>query len=284
MKCLILFLGLLLPLLGLARQVQTLALPESPRIIGMAGAFVAVADDPTAGFLNPSGLRTLTQVGYDLFYGSVTHAGPDQMGVALSNPGSDKGQAFGMGMWTQGWTEKRQPVYYVPYTGTSLDVTSTTHFGLVMRLPYVSSNIAGVSGGWKTIGDVTFLQTFESFRAGASIERAFGGGSDLVPRRLRVGGAFLSPSSGVVIAYEWRGNETGKNFNFHYGTSHYGAEVPLGGYGIVRGGYIAGAQHRIALGAAVGNMKAGMRVEGGWELPATKHGETRWVLGIGYRI
>lgn len=283
MKHLLLF-SLLLSGACVARQLQPLEMPQNPRVMGMAGAFVAVADDPEAGFLNPSSLRLLKQVSYDLFYGSTTRTGPDELGVAFVNPGTDRGTALAMGLWTQGWTEHRQPVYSVPYAGTSFDLTSSTHFGLVLRFPYVSSTDSLAHSGWRTIGDFSALQTLESFRLGATMERAFGGSSNLIPRRLRLGAAFLSASSGVILAYEWQGDETRKSLKFMRSSSRYGAEIPVGEYAALRGGYIAGAPPHITVGVALGTMAAGWRVEGGWVLPAATHGATRWVLGMGYRI
>jgi len=284
MNRLVLFAVLLLTSACSAQPSHFLDLPQTPRVLGMGGGFVSVTDGPEAGFLNPSGLRLLKQAGYDVFYGSTSRVGPDQLGFALSNPGGQHGAAFAMGFWSQGWTERRRPTYYVPYTGTSFDLTSSTHLGLVMRFPYVTSTDSAVSSGWRTLGDVSVLQTFESVRVAAAVERAFGGGANIIPRKLRAGSSFLSASSGIVVAYEWQGDQTRKSFNFMRSSSHYGAEVPIGKFALIRGGYISGAQHRVAMGVAIGTMSAGWRIEGGWELPAAVRGETRWVIGMGYCI
>jgi len=58
----------LLVIFALARiaAAQTpfgLGLHESARVMGMGGAFVAVADDPQAGLLNPAGLSLVQQIG-----------------------------------------------------------------------------------------------------------------------------------------------------------------------------------------------------------------------------
>jgi hypothetical protein len=277
-------LALLLPLIALARSPEPLTIPITPRTLGLAGAYVALADDPAAGYLNPGGLRTMKQIGYDLFYGSSTSSGQDQIGVFLSNPGTEQGATVAMGAWAQGWTRSRRIVYFVPYSGTSFDLTSATHLGLVLRTPYVWSHVSGIGSHWETLGDVTLLQSFESLHLGAAMERAVGGGAEFIPRRLRLGGAFLSSSSGVAVSYEWQGNEGVKSYRFVRSSSHYGAEIPVSRYAIIRGGYVAGPTHRVAFGMTVGNLKAGWRIEGGWELPAAEHGDTRWVVGMGYRI
>jgi hypothetical protein len=117
------------------------------------------------------------------------------------------------------------------------------------------------------------------------MERLSGGGSTIiVPRRLRVGASFISASSGIILAFEWQGEETHKKFSFMRSSSRYGTEIPIGQYGALRSGYVAAARHRIAMGIAIGTMKEGWRVEGGWELPAATHGDTRWVVGLDYRI
>jgi len=277
--------ALFLPLAAVfAQSPEPLVMPATPRTIGLGGAYVALADDPAAGYLNPSGLREMSQIGYDLFFGSRTSGGADQLGMFLTNPATERGTAFAMGAWAQGWTRHRQIIYFVPYSGTSFDLTSSTHFGLVLRAPYISSRVSGISSHWETVGDVSFLQTFESLRLGAALERAFGGGEEFIPRRLRCGGAFLSSSSGVAFTYEWDGDQGVKSFRFVRSSSHYGAEIRLGKFAVVRGGYIAGPTHRVAFGLALGNLKEGWRLDGGWEIPAAEKGDTHWVVGMGYRI
>ncbi len=249
----------------------------------MGGAFIAVADDPVSGLYNPAALRQLKRVGMDFFFNTATTGAPDHLGLAMANPGTDRGSAFAMGIYSQGLLEKRDLLYYVPYTGTSLTLSRTTHLGLVMRFPYRTSRIDGISSHWATLADLSLLQTFRAFRLGAGIERTFGGGGEMVPRRLRAGLAYQS-ASGVTMAYEWQGAETQTRFDFHRSASQCGLEIPVARYALLRAGYQAAATHRYSFGAAVGNIEEGFRVEAAWDLPTVKNGSTRWSVGMGYRI
>lgn len=253
--------------------------------MGMGGAYVAIADDPQCGFLNPAAIRTHKKVGMDLSFSSITHSGPDHFIAAFSNPGNDHGASLAMGAYTQGLAYKNKISYWVPYTGTSFDATATTHLGLVTRFAYVASDIDTIKSGWLTVADVTLLQTFQSLQIGGALERAFGGGRDLIPRRVRAGAAFISPTTNnIIVSYEWRGDETRKSFNFHWSTSHYGIELPIGGYAAIRGGYVAGNEKRYSFGVAGGDPKEGWRIEGGWNLPASsKQKDTRWSVGLSFR-
>jgi hypothetical protein len=257
--------------------------PENARVLSMGGAYLAVADDPQAGFINPAGLRLLKQVGYELSYDGATSHVPDHYAISLANPGTEHGAAFAMGGWIQGLSEHRRQIYYVPFTGTSWSLTSSTMIGVVTRFPYLKSEVDSIKSRWETLADVTALQTFQAIHLAASVERAFGGGSDIVPRRLRLGAAIVS-EAGIIVSYEYRANETARHFNFHFNNSRIGAEARIGDYVALRGGYVTGDLNRIAAGAAIGLLKqGGWRFEAGWELPTAGHGYTRWAIGMGYR-
>ena len=175
---------------------------------------------PKPGIYNPAALRRMKRVRRTS--SSDRHQRrPDHLGFALANPGTERGSAFAMGVWTQGLLEKRDLVYYVPYTGTGLRHHASTHLGLVMRFPYRASDISGIASGWATMADVSFLQTLRGFRLGAGVERAFGGAGDMVPRRLRMGLAYQT-ESGVTAAYEWQGAETRDRYDFHRAASQFG--------------------------------------------------------------
>ena len=268
---------------ALANSGDILQLPENPRLLALGGAFVAVADDPQAGIYNPAGIRQMKQVGMDLDFTRSTNRQPDHLGCSLVNPGADHGSAFALGIWTQGLIEKRQLVYYVPYTGTGLDLTRLTHLGLVMRFPYRASTATGISSRWATVADASLLQTLGNLRLGAAVERIVGGASDLVPRTLRVGLAYKT-DSGVTATGQWQGEETRRRYDFHREASSLGVEFPLVRYLLVRAGYKSAETHRYSVGAAVGNIKEGFRLEAAGELPTTGKGVTVWSVGAGYRI
>jgi hypothetical protein len=253
--------------------------------MGLGGAYVALADDPQCGFLNPAALRTLKKVGMDASFSAITHTGPDHFILAFSNPGNDKGAALAMGAYSQGLAYKNRLSYWVPYMGSSFDLSATTHLGLITRFAYLDSEIDSFKSGWKTVADLTAVQTFQSLRVAGAFERAFGGSAGgLIPRRVRAGGAFVSSTTGIIISYEWRAEETRHTLNFHWSTSHYGAELPIGDYAAFRVGYVSGDEHRYAFGVSAGDPKDGWRVEGGWNLPATgRRDETRWSVGMAFR-
>lgn len=260
-----------------------LYLPANARVLGMGGAFVAVADDPQGGFINPAGIRNVRQLAYDLSFSATAPRGFDHLCVAMANPRTDQGAVFATGFWTQGLLENSSDRYYVPYSGTGWRIAGATDLGLIMRFPYLTSGDDSVKSRWEALADISALQAFGNFRLGAAVERALGGASDMVPRRLRMGAAVTAPE-GYAFSYEWRGNETGRRYDFHYAASHWGAEVKIGNYSIVRGGYINGETSRISFGLAVGTLARGWRTEAAWEVPTAGTGLTRWVIGLGYRV
>lgn len=266
-----------------AQQVTPLTLPVNGRTLAMGGAFVAVADDPQGGFLNPGGIRNIKQLAYDLAFAASAPKSADQFCVAMTNPRTDQGAVFATGFWTQGILTNQVQRYYVPYTGTGWRLPTGTDLGVVLRFPYLSSRDDSIKPRWEALADVSAMQAFGNFRVAAAMERGFGGAAGMVPRRLRLGAAIAAPE-GYAFAYEWRGNETDSRMDFHFASAHWGAEVKIGDYSIVRGGLISGADTRLSFGLAVGTLKRGWRTEAAWEVPTNKTGATRWVIGLGYRV
>lgn len=266
----------------LAQGQYIFQLHENARVMGMGGAFVAVADDPQAGLLNPAGLGEMLRIGQDFSFSSAAGTKSDQLGAALANPGSEAGAAFGTGFLMQGLVKNEPVKYYVPYTGASYAIRGRSRLGLGLRFPYRASEIPSIGSRWEAIGDLSALQGIGYMRLGAQVERMFGGAADMVPRRLRAGASLGRPGQ-YVIAYEWRATEQESNFNFHWDSSHLGAEIASYEYVAFRAGYVWGAFHHIALGLSVGLIQTGWRLETGWEVPTGKFGETRWSVGFGYR-
>ena len=267
---------------ALAERPTSLGLHESARILGMGGAFVAVADDPQAGLLNPAGLREISQIGMDLSFSSATGTTPEQAAVMLVNPSSEAGAAFGAGLLEQGLFDGERVKYYVPNTGVSYQVWGLSRLGLGLRFPYRFSKVDSINSRWETVGDLSMMQSFGNMKIGAQIERMFGGASDIVPRRLR-GGVSIGQPGQYVAAFEWRGTESGSRYNFHWESSHLGAEIAAK-YVALRSGYVWGQERRaVAVGLAFGLLQNGWRFEAGWEMPTVKHEETRWSVGFGIR-
>src|SRR5512143_2552160 len=178
---------LLLAVPAWAQEQFRLRLHENARVMAMGGAYVAVADDPQAGTLNPAGLRDLKQLGLDLSFMGSTGGTPSQLGFALANPGTTSGAAFGTGIIGQGIIGDDKIKYYVPYTGASWTVWGRSRVGLGLRFPYRSSAIDSIKSKWETISDGSVLQSIGNLQIGAQVERLFGGASEIVPRTLRAG-------------------------------------------------------------------------------------------------
>jgi hypothetical protein len=287
----------LLPAMLLAQSDSTLFLPENLRVLGMGGAFVAVADDPQAGFLNPGGIDKKIQLGYDMSVTAVTDGGLDQIIASYLNPQSENKSAFAFGVWTQGVTRPHDHVFYVPFVGTRWQVTKSSRVGLVLRTPFRKTQHGSDKNIWAPVADLSLMQNLSPLQLGALLERAMGGSMDMIPRRLRVGAAFV-PSKHLLFTYEWQGEQIGSKYNFHYYSSHFGGEVVIGKYIALRGGY-AWSQppperhdrefrvvqnERITFGASVGLLEHGWQIGAAWDVPIGVKGYTRWSAGISYRL
>lgn len=262
--------------------LEPLRWPENPRLLAMGSAAAALADDPQTGYSNAAGVRLLKKIGYDLSFATATEGGPDHYSAMLANPGTEGGSAFGLGVWTQGLSKHRDAIYYVSSVATAWNPADLALLGLTIRAPYLYSRVDSVDSRWETIGDLSILKTLGQARVGATVERAFGGAKDVVPRVLHAGAAFSS--SGITLGYEWRAEETERRYDFHHVSSHWGAEAEIGEFVALRTGYIAGNFSRFTFGGAVGILKVGWRTQFGWDVPASGTGPTKWAVGLAYRL
>ncbi len=258
-----------------------LQFPESPRLLAMGGAFVALADDPQAGLYNPGGIGIQKRIAYDACYASETNGGADYVTLAMSNPRDESGAAFGTGIWAQGVTRRTSETVYVPYAGSGWYPLGIIRMGLILKSPIYTDSASG-DRKYLATADMSILQTYNTFSAGMLLERLVGGGAGVVPRRLRWGIA-SKPVPEFSMAYEWRSASITDEFNFRKESSRVGMEVIAGNYTAIRAGYVWAERHRYSTGLSVGTMKAGWRVEGGCELPTSGKGETRWSVGLSYR-
>ena len=232
--------------------------------------------------INPAGLPSLKKMGSDFFYNRNSPNAPDHLGLAFVNPASQSGSPIAMGVWAQGVIANENRTFYVPYAAMSQKLSRSLGLGLITRFPYVNSRVDSERSRWETVADLSARITVSTLQAGAMIERCFGGAS-FIQRRLRAGAAFVS-QEGIAVSYEWRATETEKKFDFHYESSHWGTELPVGKYAALRAGYATGDFSRITAGIAIGIMKAGWRMEVGADLPACGTGQTRWAVGLNYRL
>ncbi|MBI5059472.1 hypothetical protein HZB60_06820 [candidate division KSB1 bacterium] len=277
---LLLILLLLLPALTLGSEL--ILQPENTRVMAMGGSFVALADDPQAGFLNPAGIGLQTSMGYDLHFTTATQRGTDFMTAAMVNPGTDRGSRFGTGIWAQGLVRQGECKWTVPYAGMAASPAGGLNLGMVFRFPVNSGGNDCPEVSRLAVADVSVLQNFGGYQLGAQIERAVGGAGDLIPRRLRAGTGYRH-ESGVAVAYEWRSDPLQQSWKFRHTSSHIGADLEVGNYAALRGGYIWDNVHRVTFGLAIGTLTEGWRVEAGWDAPTAGTGLTRWSAGLVYR-
>jgi hypothetical protein len=271
-----------LPLAALAQPAGSLTLPESPRLMGLGGAYVGLADDPMSGVVNPAGLSALKKMGTDLFFTKSSPDGPDHVCFAFTNPAAETGSPVAMGAWAQGLFTDKQRRFYVPYASVSYAISRAIGLGLVTRFPYVSTKVDSEKSHWEALADASARIEVSTLQVGAAVERCFGG-AQFVARRLRAGAAFVS-QQGIAISYEWRGTETDKRFDFHYESSHWGAELPVGKYVALRGGFVREDRAHFTAGMAIGILSGGWRVESACDLPAAGKGLTRWAAGLSYQL
>ncbi|MBU1920339.1 hypothetical protein KKG66_05805 [bacterium] len=275
---------ILLPVLAWTAPLTPAVSPESPRVLAMGGAFVAVADDPQAGFLNPAGLQSVRAIGYDMSYGTSTHKGDDELILSYVNPATESGTAFATGFWSKGITRAKDNKFYTPFIGTSWMPAGGFQLGLVTRAVFKTPEVDSLSKDWTMVADLTALQRGKNLSFGMALERIVGGAANMVPRRLRLGTAYTADSGNLILAYEWRADQGARKYTFLYESSHLGAEAFFGQNFSLRGGYVWSEFHRYTFGTAIGMRERGWRIEGGWSLPTEKSGETIWTVGMCYRM
>jgi hypothetical protein len=278
-----LLLLLLLPILLFAAPFTPVLSPESPRVLGLGGAYVSVADDPQAGFLNPAGLQTLSSMAYDQSYGTSTNHGEDEIILSYVNPSTESGTAFASGFWSRGLTRPDKNKFYVPFIGTSWMPASAIILGMTSRAIFKTPQVDSLSKDWTIVADITALYRGKNLSFGAALERALGGAADMVPRRLRLGGSWIPDSKRMLIAYEWQGDQGVRRYTFRYASSHLGTELFFGDSASLRAGYVWSEFHRYTVGLAIGRRDRGWKFEGGWSLP-TEKGDTIWSAGMSYRV
>jgi hypothetical protein len=252
-------------------------------VLGLGGAYVSVADDPQAGFLNPAGLKTISAMAYDQSYGLKTNHGEDEIILSYVNPATESGATFSTGFWSRGLTRPNENKFYVPFIGTSWMPANAIVLGMVTRAVFKTTQVDSLSKDWTTVADISALHRGESLSFGAALERALGGAADMVPRRLRLGGSWMPDSKRMLICYEWQGDQGMRRFTFRYASSHLGGELFFGNSASIRAGYVWSEFHRYTFGIAFGARDRGWRFEGGWSLP-TESGETIWSAGMSYRV
>ncbi len=268
----------------MAVPLTPVTFPESPRVMGMGGAFIAVADDPQAGFHNPAGLRYMKAMGSDMSYGTSTNKGEDEIILSYVNPSTESGTAFASGVWTKGLMRPVDNKFYVPFVGTSWAPSGGIQMGMVARAVFKTPEVDSLSKDWTSVADFTVLQSGKNLNIGAAMERVVGGAAGMVPRRLRLGAAYIADSRNLILAYEWRGDQGARKYTFRYASSHLGMEAFFGNSFSLRGGYIWSDFHRYTFGTAIGMRNGGWRIEGGWSLPTEKGKETIWSVGMSYRL
>jgi hypothetical protein len=273
-----------LPLVSLAEVVNPVLPPENARVLGLGGAYLAIADDPQAGIHNPAGLRFLDQMGYDQFFGASTNGGVDQLGISYINPSAESGAAFATGFYGEGVTRPGENKYYVPYVGTSWIPAAGFQLGLVTRAAIRTPQEDSLETTWTAVADLSMMHKGRNLSFAGILERAVGGAARMVPRRLRLGGAWSGDSQKWLIAYEWRGTQGLHKYTFRYGSSHLGTEFLVGEYGSLRAGYVWEGFHYYSLGASLGNAAGGWEIEGGWRMRVRGGGSTYWSVGMNYRI
>ena len=267
---------------ALGQSSAMLRLHENGRVLGMGGAFVAVADDPQAGLLNPAGLRFMKQIGTDISRKIGEGSTADQFAAAIANPGTESGAAFCSGVVIQGLTDDKPTKFYMPFVGTCWSPLGGNSLGLTGRFPYRKEESVGGDSRWEAIGDLSVLQSLQQMKFGAQVERMFGGAADTAPRRLRMGASLSRPAQ-YAIAFEWRGTGLENNFDFHWDSSHLGGEVLFRNYGALRAGYIWSEKKHVTIGTAIGLMDHGWHVELAWDIPTRDPEQSRWSVGIGFR-
>ena len=144
------------------------------RALGMAGAFVAVADDSTAVYWNPAGLVSGQPVGGNFEWGQFQFGNRD----ATPNPGPFEGRStlWSLGSWPVGLSMgKFQQTVLVPdISGTpSAFNTRTSYLGVTVLQTLVENVVIGSTLKWVR------GRTDRALAVGGTVEEALDHGSDL---------------------------------------------------------------------------------------------------------
>lgn len=135
---------LLLCLWAVPAHGQTPYEAVGSRALGMAGAFVAVADDPTAVYWNPAGLATAGPVGATVEWYRFQNG--NREGPPLAGPGLDDSRFGTLGSWPLGVSYGRLSSRYLvegPGGQTLSRRLSTSQFGVTVLQTLVEGLVIG---------------------------------------------------------------------------------------------------------------------------------------------
>src|SRR5262245_4153977 len=161
----------LVPSIAVAQQSYEVV---GVRALGMAGAFVAVADDSTAVFWNPAGLVSGQPVGGNFEWGQFQFGNRD----AVPNPGPFEGKStlWSLGSWPVGLSMgKFQQTVLVPGS-TEAPVafnTRTSYMGVTVLQTLLENVVVGSTLKWVR------GRTERALAVGGTVEEALDHGSDL---------------------------------------------------------------------------------------------------------
>jgi F plasmid transfer operon protein TraF len=144
------------------------------RALGMAGAFVAVADDSTAVFWNPAGLVSGQPVGGNFEWGQFQFGNRD----AVPNPGPFEGKStlWSLGSWPVGLSMgKFQQTVLVPdISGAPAAFnTRTSYLGVTVLQTLLENVVIGSTLKWVR------GRTDRALAVGGTVEEALDHGNDL---------------------------------------------------------------------------------------------------------
>lgn len=154
------------------------------RALGMAGAFVAVADDPTAVYWNPAGLVHGQPLGATIGWHRSRFGNPD----AAPHPGAQSGRSSlaTLGTWPLGGSYANiETTTLRPAPGTTLlaETLQTRHYGVTILQSIVSGLVVGSTlkyvRGSVTSGPVDAGTVDDALDLGKDFDRDSSGAFDL---------------------------------------------------------------------------------------------------------
>jgi hypothetical protein len=190
----------LLPLLAFARPVGAQQVFESvgERALGMAGAFVAVADDSTAVHWNPAGLAVGRPVGMTI--GWYRSQSGNRLGPPVPGPTAGDNRFTSLGTWPLGVSYGRFASSALEAdlaNGLQVRTLRTSHAGVTVLQTIVEGLVAGATlkyvRGSVAVTPATGLTAEDALKEGARAEAQARGTIDLDfglmadMERLRVG-------------------------------------------------------------------------------------------------